>query len=185
MAAGADLHRVHIIEAVRTDDGKGTRSFNLQADIERLEKLVAEIGEVLLIDIDPLSSYLGRGIDSHKNTDVRGVLEPLGKMAERTGAAVLSVTHFNKAGANTSIKALHRFIGSIAFTAAARFAFAVIEDAENEGRRLFLHVKNNLAAPPQGLAYRIEQTIVAESIVAMLIQPHRCSTPRHEHLWGK
>ena len=62
---------------------------------------------------------------------------------------MLSVTHFSKAGANNTTKALHRFIGSIAFTGAPRAAaFAVIEDAEQEGRRLFLHAKNNLARAP-------------------------------------
>jgi len=61
---------------------------------------------------------------------------------------------------------LHRFIGSIAFTGAPRAAFAVIEDPEDTTRRLFLFAKGNLAAPPQGLAFRVEQTIVADSIVA-------------------
>ena len=57
------------------------------------------------------------------------------------------------------------FIGSIAFTGAPRTAFAVIEDAENADHRLFLHAKNNLAPPPQGLGFRLEQTIVAEGIL--------------------
>jgi AAA domain len=161
MAAGANLDRVHIIEAVRPDGGKGVRSFNLQADIERLEKMIAEIGDVMLIDIDPISSYMGKA-DSHKNSEVRGVLEPVSKMAERTGAAVLSITHFSKASAANGVKALHRFIGSIAFTAAARFAFAVMAAPDDEDRRLFLHVKNNLAAPPQGLAFRLGQRIVGD-----------------------
>ena len=42
-------------------------------------------------------------------------------------------------------------------------AFAVIEDAEDKDLRLMLHAKNNLAAPPQGLAYRLKQTIVGEA----------------------
>lgn len=161
MAAGADLTRIRIIEAVRSDDGRGTRSFNLQVDIARLEKLIAEIGDVALIIIDPISSYMGKA-DSHKNAEVRGVLEPLSKTAERTGAAVISITHFSKAGASNGAKALHRFIGSIAFIAAARMAFAVMADPEDEQRRLFLHVKNNLSAPPKGLAFRLWQRIVGD-----------------------
>jgi hypothetical protein len=113
----------------------------------------------------PVSSYLGK-TDSHKNSEVRGVLEPLGEMAERNRVAVLSITHFSKTGANNTTKAMHRFIGSIAFTGAPRAAFAVIEDVDDNGRMLFLHAKNNLAAPPQGLAYRLEQTIICEGIVA-------------------
>jgi hypothetical protein len=83
-------------------------------------------------------------------------------MAERMRVAVLSVTHFSKSGAANTTKALHRFIGSIAFVGAPRMAFAVIEDADDKDRRLMLHAKNNLAAPPQGLAFRLRQTIVGE-----------------------
>jgi hypothetical protein len=99
--------------------------------------------------------------DSHKNAEVRGVLEPIGEFAERLRVAILSVTHFSKSGANTATKALHRFIGSIAFVGAPRIALAVIEDSEND-RRLLLHAKNNLAPPPQGLAFRIKETSVGE-----------------------
>ena len=74
--------------------------------------------------------------------------------------AVLSITHFAKANAGTATKALHRFIGSIAFIGAPRMAFAVIEDPDDAGRRLFLHAKNNLAAPPEGLAFRLEQKLI-------------------------
>jgi putative DNA primase/helicase len=164
MAAGADRDRVHIVSAVRNHNGKGQRTFNLQTDIELLERKISEIGDVALVIVDPVSSYLGK-TDSHKNSEVRGVLEPLSDMAERTRVAVLTVTHFNKTGVNGTTKALHRFIGSIAFTGAPRTAFAVIEDPEDANHRLFLHAKNNLAAPPQGLGFRLEQTIVADEIL--------------------
>jgi hypothetical protein len=41
-----------------------------------------------------------------------------------------------------------------------------MEDPDDRNRKLFLHAKNNLAAPPQGLAFRLEQTIVGDGIVA-------------------
>ena len=83
-------------------------------------------------------------------------------MADRLKVAILSITHFSKTGAGNNSKALHRFIGSIAFIGAPRAAFAVIEDTDNEGRMLLLHAKNNMAAKPQGLAYRLVQRIVGE-----------------------
>lgn len=166
-AAGADCGRVHIVHAVQQTHNS-SRGFNLQADIELLEQKIAELGDVALVTIDPISSYLGK-TDSHKNAEVRGVLEPLSAMAERTRVAVLSVTHFSKSGAANSTKAIHRFIGSIAFLGAPRMAFAVVEDADDAERRLFLSVKNNLAAPPQGLAYRLKQTIVDVGIAASRI----------------
>src|SRR5262245_4871031 len=166
LAAGANLDRVHVVSAVR--DANGRRALNLQHDLDLLERKIAEIGDVALVVVDPVSSYLGK-TDSHKNSEVRGVLEPLSEMADRTRVAILSVTHFSKGGAHNSTKALHRFIGSIAFTGAPRAAFAVIEDAEHEGRRLFLQAKNNLAREAQGLAFRLEQCQVANDIVASRI----------------
>ena len=167
-AAGADAGRVHIVSAVRTGRN-ASRSFNLEADINLLEQKIAEFDDVVLVIMDPISSYLG-GKDLHKNAEVRGVLEPLSAMAERTRVAVLSVTHFSKAGAATKAKTIHRFIGSIAFVGAPRMAFAVIEDPEDASRRLFLHAKNNLAPPPPGLAFRLKQTIVGEAgIVASCV----------------
>jgi hypothetical protein len=70
------------------------------------------------------------------------------------------VAHFNKSG--NSGKALHKFMGSIAFVAGPRAAFAVIEDPDDPTRRLFLHAKNNLARPPQGLSFHVEQMVLPD-----------------------
>jgi putative DNA primase/helicase len=168
IAAGADLKRVHIVSAVLQEDGKGHRTFSLQGDLALLESKIREIGDLALVIIDPISSYMGK-IDSHKNSEVRGALEPVSEMAERMKIAILSITHFSKTGSGSTNKALHRFIGSIAFVGAPRAAFAVIEDVDNEGRILVLHAKNNMAAKPQGLAYRLLQTIVPDNIVASYV----------------
>jgi AAA domain len=73
MAAGADLDRVHIVSAVRNPDQGSRRTFNLQTDLALLEQKLDLIGDVRLVAIDPVSSYMG-AVDSHKNTDVRGSL---------------------------------------------------------------------------------------------------------------
>jgi putative DNA primase/helicase len=154
IAAGADLAKVHIVTSVAEPDGKRS-SFNLQADLALLEQKIDEIGDVVLVIIDPVSSYMGK-VDSHKNAEVRGVLEPITEMAAHKRVAILSVTHFSKAGAGGKESALNRFIGSIAFVGAPRAAFAVIADAELPGRVLLLHAKTNMGRPCQGLAFRLE-----------------------------
>jgi putative DNA primase/helicase len=67
-AADADCSKVHILEAVRKADDEGHRSFNLQLDLPELEKQIAELSDVLLVIIDPITSYLGK-VDSHKNAE--------------------------------------------------------------------------------------------------------------------
>ncbi len=161
-AAGAELSRVHIVSAVTTDDHKGRRLFNLQSDLLALEDAIVHVGDVRLVIIDPVSSYLGK-IDSHKNAEVRTVLEPIGEMASRLRVAVVAVTHFSKGGGTS---ANNRIIGSIAFVAAARAAFIVSRDPDDENRRLFVPSKNNLGPDRDGLAFRIETREVGKGIIA-------------------
>src|SRR5262249_23761225 len=72
------LNRVNIIEAVRHK--RQDEPFNLNHDLEPLAAKLAASHEVKLIVIDPISAYLG-DTDSHNNSQVRGVLAPLAKLA--------------------------------------------------------------------------------------------------------
>src|SRR6516165_3905502 len=49
LAAAADRHRVKIITAVRSKDRSGRRAFNLQTDLELLEREIADIGGAQMI----------------------------------------------------------------------------------------------------------------------------------------
>lgn len=160
IAAGADRERVHFVHAAVAEDGDGQRMFNFQADLAKLRALIREIGDVVLLIIDPVTAYMGK-IDSHKNTEVRAVLAPLGELAQEGHVAIASVTHFTKGTGSTSTKAIDRIIGSIAFVAAPRIGLTVMADPDHSDRRLLLHVKNNISRSPQGLAFRLEQRIVA------------------------
>jgi putative DNA primase/helicase len=165
MAAGADLTRVHIIKATRIEGVSQT--FDLHSDLDLLKRKIVEIGDVILVCIDPVSSYMGGKVDSHKNSEVRSTLEPIGRLGEECRVAILSVTHFNKAAAGGGgQKVLYRVVGSIAFIGAPRAAFVVTEDPEDNDRCLLLQIKNNIAPRQQGLAYRKLQTLVEGDIVA-------------------
>ena len=96
---------------------------------------------------------------------MRSVLEPIGEMAERLRVGVLATSHLSKGDG----RAINRIIGSIAFVAAARAAFTVVEDPDVEGRRLFLSVKNNIAPTQRGLAFRLEQQEVSPDLVGSFV----------------
>lgn len=164
IAAGADTRCVHIVAAATKLDGTGRKTFSLKTDVDLLEEMSREIGTVRLIIIDPISAYMG-GADGNGNVETREVLEPLAEMANRLGIAVVAVTHLNKGGAGGQ-SALNRFAGSIAFVAAARSAYLVIEDPDDENRRLFLQAKNNLGPKGKGLAFRVEQRLIPGDILA-------------------
>jgi hypothetical protein len=150
---------------VREADDKGRRTFNLQSDLQLLEGKIAQLGDVLVIIVDPASAYMGKKVDSHNDQSVRAVLAPVAEMANRLAVAIVSIMHFNKGNSQTGTKVLHRFMARVAFVAAARIAFAAIRDPDNDRRRLFLHAKNNLAEPAAGLAYHIEQHLVTEALI--------------------
>ena len=87
-AAGADLARCHILDGVvqRESDGTRTRrSFSLATDLPRLAAKLAELRDVALVIIDPVTAYLG-GTDSHKTAEVRAVLAALADVAREHGA---------------------------------------------------------------------------------------------------
>jgi hypothetical protein len=148
-AAGADVARILHIDGVGAEgDAAGFPS--LKDDLGALEQFLKDNPELRLIIIDPLAAYLGDKIDSHSNTQVRAVLGPLSELAERYRVALLGITHLAKSEA----KAINRVIGSIAFVAAARSCWLVAADSEDEDKRLFLPVKNNLARC-SGLSYSV------------------------------
>jgi hypothetical protein len=164
-AAAADSTRVLIVTAVEGRDAAGRRSFNLQLDLSLLEEQIRRAGDANLVVIDPLTSYLGK-VDSHKNAELRAVLEPLGEMAARLGVAVLAITHLSK---NSNGSPNNRFIGSIAFVAAARAAFIVARDPEDKDRRLFMQTKNNVGPDAPSLAFRIGLNETAPGILAPMV----------------
>jgi AAA domain len=163
-AARADLNRIHILKYIKTD--KQQRQFLLVEDLAKVEEAIAQIGNVGLICIDPITAYMGGKTDSHKATEVRSQLGPLKDFAERTNVALSAITHPPK---NASAKAIDHFIGSQAFIAAARVGHACFEEFEEDeetgekhptGRKLFANVKHNAHRQMLTLAYKIEELII-------------------------
>lgn len=150
----ADVRKVHLLSAVRRlgEDGQPYEVLFTLADVAALEAALRATPDCRLIVVDPIGSFLGGDTDAHRDNEVRGVLAPVAKLAEKYGPAVLVVAHRRKsAGSIADDLAL----GSRAFTGIARAVWHLSRDTENKNRRLLLPGKNNLAPEGNGLAFAI------------------------------
>lgn len=139
IAAGADLDRVHFVDATTL---MGSTSVVLPLDTARLAEAIRETSAALVV-VDPLVSVLDGKLDSHNDHKIRQALDPLNRLAATTGVSILGLVHLNK-GTGTDV--LDRILGSRAFTAAARAVLAMTLDPEDEsGRQLLVgQAKSNL-----------------------------------------
>lgn len=163
-ASGANTNLITIIDAVRSGfDSSGNeipRHFSLESDLIHLDSLLAKLQNTSLIVIDPITAYLGN-TDSHRTADVRALLAPLSKLAEKHNVAIVCVSHLNKGG---NKEALMRVTGSLGFVAAARAAYVVVKDKDDSSKRLFLPAKNNLGNDQTGLDFLIESCELENNI---------------------
>ncbi len=154
-AHGADVRRTHLLSMVRRTTAEGRTydaAFTL-SDVGPLERCLQMHPDCRLVVVDPIGSYLGSGTDSYRDSDVRLLLDPVARLADLYGPAVLLVAHRRKNAAVAHADDLA--LGSRAFTGVARSVWHLTRDAKNRDRRLLLPGKNNLAAEGQGLAFTI------------------------------
>ena len=154
IAAGADTSKVVTIGVV------GEKVFTLH-DLpileSHLEQFQDETGvSPVLVVIDPISSFLGK-TDSYKDSEVRGLLTPLQKLAERYNVAIVIVAHVNK---GRGLRATAKLSGSVAFNNASRSSFYCGEISPDSGRYAMTHAKCNCAKLQDSLSYRIEREFV-------------------------
>jgi putative DNA primase/helicase len=122
-------------------------------DFAEIEQALVEHRPRLVI-LDPIVAYLGAKTDAYRANEVRAILAPLARLADRHGCAMLAVRHLNKSRGTRSIYAGQ---GSIDFTAAARSVLLAGCGADDDAERALVHIKSNLAAVGPTLAYTIDE----------------------------
>jgi hypothetical protein len=163
VAMGADLRRVVFVTASLTIEKPGhakTVSPMSLADRAYWGEILRRVPECRLMIIDPLPSYLGRGVNDSKNSEIRGVIEPfLEQVTRPRGICLIGNTHLNKSvDINTP---LHRISGSHAYGALPRNVHLVVRDPDNPNRRFFTQVKcNNAPDNLPSLAFEMIQTLI-------------------------
>ncbi|MEY9828474.1 hypothetical protein ABIA25_000289 [Sinorhizobium fredii] len=145
--ADGDPDMVEIIEAVKSPlNPKKQQHFDLQSNLRDLEELINFHGDVAAVIFDPLTAYI-----SGQQTDkghMREVLDPVTKMAERTGVAVIGVVHDVKVADKGKgyKRAASRMAGSSALWEIPRAAFFVhhTNPDDKDSERQFMPSKFNL-----------------------------------------
>jgi hypothetical protein len=151
IAAGADLTHVYRVDV---ESDAGAAFLTLPRDCNGLAVEIAALG-VAMLAADPLLSLISAGIDTHRDRDLRTALEPLAKLADTTGCAVVALAHVNK---SASTDPLNLITGSRAFSAVARAVLSIARDsAEDDGSCVMSVTKNNLGRLDlPSLRYRVE-----------------------------
>jgi hypothetical protein len=155
VAAGADLSRVHQIEA-RREEGR-LETISVPHDVDDLSRLTEKL-EIALLIVDPVMSVLPGNIDTHKDREVRKVLEPMVKgFAQKSGVSVLGLIHVNK---SSGTDPLNTIMASRAFTALSRSVLFCQADPDDEDVYLLGHVKSNLGPKAETVSYRLVEAKV-------------------------
>lgn len=137
---GADLDRLFVMDS---------EQLLTAGDILELEPAIEAVGDVRLIVIDPLGSYIGGKTDTGKDNAVREALRDTVRLAERYNVAVLVLAHLNKGDS----KSLYRINGSIGFVGLVRTTLIA---GTHDGKKGLAGDKNNLSRGAETWEYRIE-----------------------------
>ncbi|MEL0097721.1 MAG: AAA family ATPase [Planctomycetaceae bacterium] len=150
-ALEADTSRIHFFEGVikHTSSGEIVVPFKLE-HIDELSNAISQLNDCKLLVVDPIGSYMGN-VDSHRDTEVRSLLTPLSKLADKYQIAVVLVAHIRK---GTSANADDLILGSRGYTGVARSVLHLSKDPEDANRKLLTAGKNNLSQ--LALAFSIE-----------------------------
>jgi hypothetical protein len=98
-----------------------------------LSDMIAQAGEVALVIIDPLASFVQVDLDKD-NTASAYVMGMFAEMASRTGAAILIAHHMRKGDIKTAEQAREAVRGSSAIVNGVRWVIAVWQAEEQKAR---------------------------------------------------
>ena len=147
---GGYCSRFHLLQGSMNEENQPIGTISL-ADTDLIEQAIIEAKAGLLI-VDPIQSYLGADVDAHRSNETRPVLDGLGQLASEHNCCVLLVRHLSK---NSGGRAIHRGLGSIDITGAARTELMAGTAPNEPTSRALVQVKNNLGPFGDSLGFTI------------------------------
>ncbi len=155
--------------------------FSNPKHLERLEAELREIGDMRMLVVDVIHDFTMK-TNPNAVQEVRAVLTPLIKMANRLNLALVLVAHMNK---DQQKAAMYRMAGSVGgWVGKARSAFIIAKD--EEGYRQVFPFKHNYSWPdpikfkfritPDGLVTYSSQADMEETLCPQRGRPQARST---------
>jgi|ERR1700761_133001 len=172
--AGGDQRACYFIKGVRSKGQK--RDFDPAEDMEALERICAEVGDVALIVVDPVVSIVKK--DNNSASDVRRALAPLISLGMRYNAVILGLQHFTKGSKGRD--PAERVLGSGAWVQAARIVLAAAPVDEGDGKvaqRMVLACTKTFHKNPGGFEYTYEEE--AQTEIARVVWGKRLEGTAH------
>ena len=155
---------MYVLESRLVKNNQVTR-FNLQDDLDILAAVIDQAGDVKLVNIDALTSYVGK-VDNNSQSDIRQVFDPLSQFAEEKGSP------FSGSCIHPRVRRPTPYAPSPAASPtfkSARLAFFVQKEQDTD-RNLLLSVKNNLGPKAINRGYRIATKEISYGIIAPYVQ---------------
>jgi len=122
------------------------------SDTEALARAIEE-SKAGLVVVDPLQSYLGASVDQYRSNETRPILDGLARIAAELRCCVLLVRHLAKGPGG---RAIHKGLGSIDITGAARTELIAGTAASDPNHRALIQCKSNLGPYGATLGYSID-----------------------------
>lgn len=153
-AIGADISKVRVIDTPFTLNDDGAEI--LRREIRRYDPA--------LVVIDPLTNFMGAGVDMYRPNEANAFMRPLHRLAKEFDLSLLIARHLRK---QASENAMHMGQGSMAFGGAVRSGMIVTPHPTQPHWRVLSHYKSSYAqeavsqafeicSPPKGGAARIK-----------------------------
>jgi hypothetical protein len=147
-----DCSHFHILQGSISGDNQPDGTISL-TDTDLLEHAIISTQAGLLI-VDPIQSYLGADVDAHRSNETRPVLDGLARLASQYNCCILLVRHLSKSSGG---RAIHRGLGSIDITGAARTELMSGTAPNEPNSRAMVQVKNNLGPYGDSLGFTIRE----------------------------
>jgi putative DNA primase/helicase len=139
---GGDPTRFHLI------DGSVRLS-----EISYLSGVLQQTQAELMV-VDPVQSFLGAQIDTHRANETRPLLDNLARLGKVHKCGIMLLRHLSK---EPKGRAIHRGLGSVDFTGAVRTELLVGSSSSNPQQRAVVHIKSNLGQMGPTLGFAINE----------------------------